>query len=79
MLIASRDITDSGYSALRMSEIESYFSIYEVRGVETRDYFIKMIKALDVVYTAHMNAKLREEMKKKQQEAKLKGKGKHRK
>lgn len=53
-------MSEAGPGAIPLSEIKAYIDIMYITNVESRLYFIRMVKALDSLYIEHYADKVKQ-------------------
>ena len=57
VLSTSRGFHSAGIAAIPLSEIKSYFEIYNISDLELKHLYVTHIKSLDEVYVSHYSKK----------------------
>ena len=75
ILSTSRRLHQGGIGPIPLSEIVAYLQAADVRDVDERLTYIKMIQALDLVYVSHINEEAKKKSDAKSKELRTKGRG----
>lgn len=71
-LSSSRTAHQGGIGPIPLSEINAYFDVMNIRDVDDRLTYIKMIQSLDSVYVKHINEKAKREAEARRKKASAK-------
>jgi hypothetical protein len=71
MLDPGRPVYQGSLGRIPLSEISAYIELFGIVEIETRQLFIRMIRALDSVYVPRINAKISQKVKRDREAAEL--------